>query len=317
MSDAAQSELEPKPRRLSRFLARQFLFSYQQNELDAFRREGVHHVLSEDQELKRELETLKRAEAYCVDLSKTKVKAEYVDHLLAQQSVWRTNLAKLSFTRWPHVLRWTAEGLLASAVVISLIVFVPWSKFADLMKWEPRVQDDGAANTRVAEIEKDLEVPQPPPAAPSPAPVSPPQAAPATVSVVNEPPSRRGTTRGMLYRMMMRVSGIKDQAQDLSRRITDMGGAKAGEVELGWRKPNGNYYHFSFPETRYDSLIKVLSEYGAVKVYKNAHERVMPEGQLRIILWIEDGPAAAKPPPKASEPVEPVEPVESGGTEEP
>ncbi len=99
--------------------------------------------------------------------------------------------------------------------------------------------------------------------------------------------------KGLIYRMMMKIPDVKDMADDVRDKIVSLGGKKAGQVELGWRKPNGNYYHFSMPEKNYDELVKSLGGYGPVRIYKNPHPRVMPPGVIRIILWIEDAPVAA------------------------
>jgi len=67
-----------------------------------------------------------------------------------------------------------------------------------------------------------------------------------------------------------------------------LGGQKAGEVQIGWRKPDGSYFHFSLEEDKLEELKQFMSSYGPVRFYKDPHWRVMPQGKIRIILWIED-----------------------------
>lgn len=96
--------------------------------------------------------------------------------------------------------------------------------------------------------------------------------------------------KGLLYRIIMTSESAETVSADVVAKLTAMGAEKAGQVELGWRKknPDGNYFHFTMPDASYNELVKTLGGYGPVRIYKNPHERVMPEGQIRIILWIED-----------------------------
>ena len=58
-----------------------------------------------------------------------------------------------------------------------------------------------------------------------------------------------------------------------------------------------------------DQLSSTLGEYGPVRISKHSHNRVMPEGVNRIILFVEDGPvkeptvAPAKTEPAKAKPV--------------
>ena len=72
------------------------------------------------------------------------------------------------------------------------------------------------------------------------------------------------------------------------QKIKELGGAKAGKVDLGWRKKKGHYFHLTMPKSNYKSLIDFLKGFGPVRIYREPHKRVMPEGEIRFILWIED-----------------------------
>lgn len=98
------------------------------------------------------------------------------------------------------------------------------------------------------------------------------------------------TPKGLLYRVMMSIESDDEITQSIRDKIVELGGEKAGQVELGWKKknPDGSYYHFTLPENNYQELITTLGVYGPVRIYKNPHDRVMPEGQIRIILWVEE-----------------------------
>ena len=107
--------------------------------------------------------------------------------------------------------------------------------------------------------------------------------------------------RGVLYRAYMTLGNVDEVSLEMANVIRGLGGTKAGSVELGWRKPNGSYYHFTLPEANYDKLVSALRTYGPVRIYKERHKRIMPDGEIRLILWVEEnkdpasGPAAAQP----------------------
>lgn len=109
---------------------------------------------------------------------------------------------------------------------------------------------------------------------------------------------RAAQPQGLLYRIMMNHADTKNIAPEIRDKIIELGGKKAGQVEIGWRKSNGNYFHVSLPEKEYQNFITTLGSYGPVRIYKNPHVRVMPPGIIRIILWIEDIPGAEPSPEK-------------------
>lgn len=95
-------------------------------------------------------------------------------------------------------------------------------------------------------------------------------------------------SKGFVYRGTMKIDELEERSPLIAQQITDLGGRKAGEVELGWKKENkGSYYHFSMPEENYDKLLEYLKGFGPVRFSKDSHPRVMPAGQIRIILWVE------------------------------
>ncbi len=93
---------------------------------------------------------------------------------------------------------------------------------------------------------------------------------------------------GIVLRGAMKIDELDEKTPLIAQQILELGGRKAGEVELGWRKDNkGSYYHFSLPEENYDKLLEYLQGLGPVRFSKDSHPRVMPQGQLRFILWVE------------------------------
>lgn len=93
--------------------------------------------------------------------------------------------------------------------------------------------------------------------------------------------------KGYVYKLFMKLDNLDAIGPEITARIEELGGEKAGEVELGWKKPNGRYYHFIIPKANYGALQESLKAYGPVSIVKDPHDRVMPSDQERYILWIE------------------------------
>lgn len=97
------------------------------------------------------------------------------------------------------------------------------------------------------------------------------------------------TTGGFLYRGQLSVANLKMTRLKLNALITELGGRKAGEVELGWLKTqNQAYYHFTIPEAKYEELITFLSGFGKPQLKKERHPRIMPDGINRIIFVVDE-----------------------------
>jgi len=104
-----------------------------------------------------------------------------------------------------------------------------------------------------------------------------------------EAPQQTVITSGFLYRGYMSVKGIEMSGPKITEKITQLGGRKAGEVDLGWNKtPTILYYHFTIPESKLAELESVFKEYGKLKLSKERHPRAMPEGIIRFIVEIEE-----------------------------
>lgn len=104
------------------------------------------------------------------------------------------------------------------------------------------------------------------------------------------PPTTTGGRgpKGFVYRAFMSTSSLDATTDSVKALIESLGGTKAGQVDLGWKKATGTYFHFAVPEANYESLVLGMRDLGQVRIYKDPHWRLMPEGQIRIILFIED-----------------------------
>lgn len=94
---------------------------------------------------------------------------------------------------------------------------------------------------------------------------------------------------GSLYRGTLAVTNVRVTSQKIREKIEEIGGRKAGQVELGWKNtPTSSYFHFTMPQAKYDELIDFLASYGAPKIQREKHPRVMPEGIVRLIITVEE-----------------------------
>lgn len=111
---------------------------------------------------------------------------------------------------------------------------------------------------------------------------------PALAAVAPEPPKKPKATKGYVVRMSMYSDQVDKITPKIVEKINELGGDKAGEVKLGWRKKNGSYFHFMIPENKNSELTRFISQFGDVRISKDVHSRIMPEGTERYILWIEE-----------------------------
>lgn len=93
--------------------------------------------------------------------------------------------------------------------------------------------------------------------------------------------------RGFVYRAFMTLPNLEEISPKIAEDLESLGAEKAGEVELGWKRGTGRYFHFALPEENEKKALEKLQVYGPVRISKDPHPRVMPPGQVRFILWIE------------------------------
>ncbi len=95
--------------------------------------------------------------------------------------------------------------------------------------------------------------------------------------------------QGGLYRGSIVVSDLETVATKITDKLVDLGGRKAGEVELGWRKnPHLAYYHLTMPEGSVQDAKDFLKNFGQLKLDFENHPRLMPNGTKRIILEVRE-----------------------------
>ncbi|HRO66015.1 MAG TPA: hypothetical protein PL182_00470 [Pseudobdellovibrionaceae bacterium] len=131
----------------------------------------------------------------------------------------------------------------------------------------------------------------PPAASPSPSKASPasPAPTPPTTAKPIAAEAFKKPGEGALYRGVLRVTNLDATGPKIVEKIEELGGRKAGQVELGWKKTaTSSYFHFTMPQAKYDDLIHFLADYGEPRIQKEKHPRVMPEGIVRLIIEVEE-----------------------------
>ncbi len=98
------------------------------------------------------------------------------------------------------------------------------------------------------------------------------------------------TGKGWLNRADLEVADFDMAWPAIRSKIIALEGKVAGNVELGWlRQETEAYFHFSVPESNRNELEIFLKTFGPVRLSRERHPRVMPDGQIRIILTVRDG----------------------------
>ncbi len=171
------------------------------------------------------------------------------------------------------------------------------AEFAD----EEKREGLAGKNKKKAEVPKEIAEPAiaakplPPPVPPAkePTPVAvaaavktQPPTSPATEA---KPVAAKKSEEGAIYRGRVNVTNLEVVGPKIVEKVIQLGGRKAGEVELGWQKTPGEaYFHFTLPEAKYEELMAFLGAYGPANIKKEKHPRVMPDGIIRLIVTINE-----------------------------
>lgn len=298
-------------RELSAFFAREMLADFARDRLDDDRREALKKYLLQDASARADLDRIRAGATYAAKLSKTTVLPAILERIDEPETYLSVLLKKTNYERWPITVKWGLEAAMVLAIFMTFLVAIPWDralKFGlsprgrEIVLAEvqhPRTGEFGDADAgfgtapEVPKVPSEADAPAGPAstvaasAPPSAVPAAPAKTAPTAV-----PPAagaKAKATEGSLYRGVLRIPDLSLDANRITEKITELGGRKAGEVELGWRRTNNSvYYHFSMPETKYEALLKFLEDTGDLRIAKEPHPRVMPSGLIRLIITVEE-----------------------------
>lgn len=315
---------EVKQKKLTRFLCQELLYEYAQGLLTPTREKEMAEYINGCRDSQREFERLKRGALYVQKASQSRVSPAMREALMNFEPQWRKQLR--SWTMWSSQRGWRMLPYIfvVLTLISGLIVIKPWEKpaepdliLAEQLKAEP---DMIPPPTVVPPADSPQPIPQP--EAPAivapivsvntqPAPIIPPSTAnvtPPAPTVVTTPPraapappvaaredaaddkaSAPAPSRGFIMRGELDVSDFANTWPMIRDKIIALGGKVAGNVELGWlRRKDQSYFHFTIPESNYPELELFLGTFGPVRFSRERHPRVMPEGQIRIILTVKD-----------------------------
>lgn len=320
--------LRARKRVLSRFLARELILDYVEERLDSGRKLAMKEYLAKDKELSKDVEAVRTALSYVDRLVEIEIDPHLVTQIETARVGWSHWVEVLAWRNWPDVARWSLEAFAVAAVLAAAVSLMPLNRVASWLprpaqelvlaeaKREPKDQPDVAATPppAISQLDGDMgsdpepSEPEAAKAAMKPTPTKKPtaevkvavadeksvksEASPAdTLSEeVGTPVTATGKgPKGIVYRAFMTADTIDSTTESVKQLVETLGGTKAGQVDLGWRKSAGTYFHFALPESNYDKLMEGLRSFGPVRIYKDPHWRLMPEGQIRLILFIEDG----------------------------
>jgi hypothetical protein len=305
--------MEPKSKKLTRFLCQELLYDYVTGKLSPQRHQAVEAYLKTCSDSRRELEKLNRGLRFVGQFEALKLSEELESSLLNTEPVWEKTLR--AWTLWSSQRGWKLLPYFFVAIFAILAVFVykPWKHkphqeitLAEQLKKEPdmnppevkapppaKVETTTAAHAAASDS-KVASASAPSAKAPPPAPVATTKTKPVASEPAKPAPTKEAKHKpgpqGFLTRADMDVSDFEHTWPIIRDKIVSLGGKAAGSVELGWlRRPDESYFHFSLPESNMKELEVFLKTFGPVRFNTYQHPRVMPPGQIRIILMVKDG----------------------------
>lgn len=288
-------------RELTSFIGKETVFLEQMDRLGKSARSSLEDFMSSHPSAKIQQKNIANSIEFAKHLRKIEFHKSELDLVLNSKGWTEQLIEKTDISKWPKSLRWTTEMLIVISLAMSIMLLLPidrLSKFnfagnrqlilAESSPYREREQEIPASVTAQIPDQKE------PPAEFKDEATKPTVLAavevktnPVSVPVVvdaEQPKVQSRKTQGALYRATIRISNIKAVNPKLIDGLVKLGGRKAGEVPLGWMKEQGSYFHFTIPENKFEEFKKIFSEYGQLVINKEVHERVMPEGILRVIV---------------------------------
>lgn len=300
-------------REISTFVGHELIYDYISHKLDDERRSAVEHFVSESREAEIDMTKMLNGLHYVERLGETVVSDSIIERINEPSTYLAVLLKKTNFQRWPTSVKWALEALVVISLVIMTTLFIPWdrvSKFNPFPEAQEtilaeidREQQEGGPQklkeleTQPAEFADDEKTdpaiaattvvagsPRTMPEKPTPPSATAQSSAPAASDKENKKPGE-----GALFRGQIALTNVEVVGPKIREKIIELGGRKAGEVELGWSKtPNSNYFHFTLPEAKYQELYDFLVTYGKMTINKEKHPRVMPDGIIRLIITVDE-----------------------------
>lgn len=276
-------------------MVQEMLFDYATKNLDSARAAEVKSEIERSQLFQDELVKIQIGLKYFDQMFEVKISSALTDEIQGRKSYLHLIRRYLSLSQWPPIVKWTLEAFVIILVVVLLTVLVPWNQIrefalqesqtelilAEVLKKSEELVPQNQVE-KVADTSKfDDEVPKPTKIV----------AAPVKVAVVAAVKSEEVKKQGFVYRGTAKIVNVEVGSAKLKEKIVELGGRKAGEVELGWKRNQGDYYfHFTIPESKLSELEEYLKSVGEVQLSRDQHPRIMPSGIVRFIFTTEESP---------------------------
>ncbi len=297
-------------RHVSRFIGRELLYDYLCGSLDEERKKAVEAYLQTSKEAQSDFQKLQDGLGYAQKLSELQVSPRLLAKITTPSSYLTVLFQKARFHEWPTGLKWGLESLVVVFVIVTFLTAAPWEKLLNVRVGAPSSEVILAEINKTSSTEKIQNFPEAQPQPPefidegiksketlpakaqTPAPEVPttPVKAPRAKAVAAEEATAEGPkSGGFIYRGKIAVTNLEAVGPKIKDKIVELGGRKAGEVDLGWQKtPGSAYFHFTIPEVKYQELQGFLSGYGHANIDKEKHPRIMPDGIIRLIITVDE-----------------------------
>jgi hypothetical protein len=316
VSSADQVHFSKKGRReITDFMAHEFLYDYLNGTLDEERRRAFEGTLISSRDHKSDLQKMRNAIEYTDLLANTMVAENVIQEIKLPSSYLEILLRKLHVENWPSGVKLGLEVIVVALAVVAIALLIPWSTLvsqqishqemitlAEMEKSKIAPAIESHIENQVAALpDETLEAPvQPSDASSSPVVANAPaMAAPtAKASTVVTPENTQDpkpppvAREGFIYRGSISVVNLSVSTAKMVEVLAGLGARKAGQVPLGRLKGNTAYYHMTVPESRLEEVKKLFSQYGELKIEKEKHDRIMPEGIVRIIIDVTEKQAS-------------------------
>lgn len=303
-----------KRRELSDFMVEEMLYDYATRELDSDREHDMKEVIDKSKNFQEELAKIQLGLNYFEGLSRLQTSLSLIEEIRGQKSYWHQIRSAMSFSRWPPIVKWTLEAISIIGIVVLLTALVPWVRLRDYVLQESQTEliiaevsksrtrtQLSAANNESSSFEDEESTPAmtkpvatvTPPKTPTAAVVEPTTTTPQQVqvpvktkAVAKEPDVKK---QGFVYRGTVKIINSEAGSIKIRQKVVELGARKAGEVELGWKRNQGDYYfHFTIPENKFNEAQDFIKSLGDLQISRDPHPRLMPDGILRIILTAEE-----------------------------
>ena len=289
-------------REVSHFMGHEMIYDLITGTLDTERKKATEEFVASSKDAQQDMMKILNGMQYIERLSETVVSEVVLGQIGEPATYVSLLLKKTKFQHWPTSVKWALEALIVVSFMIMISLMIPWDKVSKFNPFPDKKVTILAEIDKIQQVGdpeklKNIELSEPAefaddekPAIKAPAPVvtaSKPLEVPAAETAVIA--ANKKSSEGSIYRGSLDVTNLDVVGPKIVEKIVELGGRKAGEVELGWQKTPGEaYFHLTLPEAKYEELLTFLGTYGPAQIKKEKHPRVMPDGIIRLIVTISE-----------------------------